>query len=47
MITICAWCKCLIKETDEEPLNEISHGICSSCAADRRKEMVKLKNKEA
>jgi len=29
---ICAWCSRELPEDDEEPLNEVSHGICEECA---------------
>jgi len=37
-ILVCAWCKKLIKDGDEEGL--ISHGICSDCF---EKEIKKMK----
>jgi DNA-directed RNA polymerase subunit RPC12/RpoP len=28
---ICAWCKKPIRETDEEPIDKISHSMCEDC----------------
>lgn len=31
MRVVCAWCDTLLYETDEEPRDAISHGICHEC----------------
>jgi hypothetical protein len=38
MITICAWCDKQIRETTDEPLTEISHGICPDCTGKAKAE---------
>jgi len=36
MIIICAWCMRILRETQEPPLDKISHSMCEKCAKKMR-----------